>query len=167
MKSTKFADPFRDKVNEWETKLSFVSEILENLLQVQRKWIYLDDIFQGDDIKREMRTEVQSFSKITEKFQEILINMRLEVFVVNATHYKNPAELLEDINKLLEDLEVIQRALELYLETKRRAFPRFYFISNDDLLEVSFSFRKRTSVFQLSNHRSSVTQSDPISTKST
>lgn len=136
MKSTKFVEPFKDIVNEWETKLSFVSEIIENILQVQKKWLYLDNIFQGEDIKREMKSEVLLFDVISNAFQIILVNMENEDTAIEATHHKNPAVLLNEINVLIEKLEVITRALEIYLETKRNIFPRFYFISNDDLLEV-------------------------------
>ena len=42
-------------------------------------------------------------------------------------------DTLVDLNKRLEH---IQRSLEQFLKSKRILFPRFYFISNDDLLEM-------------------------------
>lgn len=48
-------------------------------------------------------------------------------------HY---ADLLETLTLMNKQLEEIQKSLDMYLETKREAFPRFYFISNDDLLEI-------------------------------
>lgn len=50
-----------------------------------------------------------------------------------ATHVDGLDKELQYMNSNLEE---IQKSLEMYLENKRRQFPRFYFISNDDLLEI-------------------------------
>jgi dynein heavy chain len=40
------------------------------------------------------------------------------------------------LEALLEQLEVCEKALQDYLETKRVAFPRFYFVAPADLLDI-------------------------------
>lgn len=54
----------------------------------------------------------------------------------NAKRGTHKDKLLETLNGMNASLEGIQRSLDMYLETKRQYFPRFYFLSNDDLLEI-------------------------------
>lgn len=42
----------------------------------------------------------------------------------------------EDLSQLQTELALCEKALASYLETKRRVFPRFYFVSSADLLDI-------------------------------
>lgn len=53
--------------------------------------------------------------------------------VLEATKAPRLYERLEEIQS---QLNLCQKALSEYLETKRLAFPRFYFVSSNDLLDI-------------------------------
>ncbi|KAG5317386.1 DYH2 protein, partial [Pseudoatta argentina] len=145
MKSTRFAEPFAQEVEYWEQTLSTIGEVLEMLLVVQRGYMYLDNVFTTDDIKKQLPKETNDFDKMTSEMAELTSGMASQGLALPATHI--PPGLLEILNKLNDKLEALQLALEQYLETKRRVFPRLYFVSNDDTLEI-LAHSKRPDLMQ-------------------
>jgi dynein heavy chain len=59
--------------------------------------------------------------------------MKLTPNVVEATNRHGLSQKLEELQK---ELTLCEKALAEYLETKRLAFPRFYFVSSADLLDI-------------------------------
>ncbi|XP_068085242.1 dynein axonemal heavy chain 2 [Anabrus simplex] len=133
MRCTKFVEPFIVEADYWEKTLTTIMKVLEMMLVVQRQFLYLENVFLAEDIRKQLPMETDAFDKVTSGWTEITSMMNVDRNVVLCSQYSG---LLQTLNGLNESLENIQRALEAYLETKRRLFPRFYFISNDDLLDI-------------------------------
>ena len=104
------------------------------LWQVQKAWMYLENIFAGsEDIRRQLPAESQLFDSVNSNWKFVMERMSQDPNAHRATHVEGLLPLLNEMNSKLEK---IQKSLDQYLETKRQKFPRFYFISNDDLLEI-------------------------------
>ena len=133
MRGSRFIKPFIEQITKWEQTLTSMQDILDNWLKVQATWLYLEPIFSSDDIMRQMPTEGKMFRAVDNTWRESMAQTYEEPNCVKVARRPGFLESLIEANK---KLEFIQKGLNDYLETKRLAFPRFFFLSNDELLEI-------------------------------
>jgi len=133
MKSSRFIKPLIERCTTWEGTLIDMQEIMDNWLKVQATWLYLEPIFSSDDIMRQMPTEGRMFRQVDLTWRSSMSQTYDEPGCVKVARRPGFLDSLIEANKILE---VIQKGLNDYLETKRLAFPRFFFLSNDELLEI-------------------------------
>ncbi|KAG8468097.1 hypothetical protein KFE25_007149 [Diacronema lutheri] len=132
--ASRYVAPFKEDVQEWITKLSTVSEILESWVQVQSMWMYLEAVFTSGDIAKQLPGESKRFQGIDKNWVKIMSKANEQPIVVQYCYGNDVLQQL--LPHLLEQLEMCQKALSGYLDQKRAAFPRFYFVSDPNLLEI-------------------------------
>lgn len=134
MVSNKYVEYFIVKVSEWQAKLSNADQVLSAWFELQRKWVYLESIFIGsEDIRKQLPEHSKRFDAVDQKFKELLKDLEAEPNIIRATN--NPG-LFSILERLQSDLILCEKALNDYLETKRMIYPRFYFVSSADLLDI-------------------------------
>ena len=132
--ANKFVGYFLKEVSDWQNKLSTADSVITIWFEVQITWSHLESIFIGsEDIRAQLPEHSKQFDTIDADFKVLMKEAEKTPNVVKATNRKGLYEELEDIQKRLA---VCEKALADYLETKRLAFPRFYFISSSDLLDI-------------------------------
>eukprot|EP01028_Stygiella_incarcerata_P004265 TRINITY_DN1920_c0_g2_i1.p1 TRINITY_DN1920_c0_g2~~TRINITY_DN1920_c0_g2_i1.p1 ORF type:complete len:4143 (+),score=1128.32 TRINITY_DN1920_c0_g2_i1:148-12576(+) len=122
-----------ERVRSWEEKLKSVQEILDEWLKCQGVWLYLEPIFSSEDIMKQLPVEAKRFERVDTMWKKIMEIVVRNPGVLTATSIENILQTFQECNRLLD---LIQKGLDEYLETKRLAFPRFFFLSNDELLEI-------------------------------
>ncbi|UYV64230.1 DNAH9 [Cordylochernes scorpioides] len=132
--TSKYIDFFLEEISGWQQRLSQTDQVLSIFMDVQRTWSHLESIFiASEDIRSQLPEDSKRFDKIDSEFRELLQGMSATPNAVQATNKPGIYEKLEDIQ---DRLTLCEKALAEYLETKRLAFPRFYFVSGADLLDI-------------------------------
>ena len=69
---SRYCAPIRKQVMKSQNQLLLLSDTLEEWLQCQKKWMYLETIFGAPDIQRQLPKEAALFTKVDKSWKEIM-----------------------------------------------------------------------------------------------
>lgn len=134
MKLSPYYKVFEEEALTWEEKLNRINALFDVWIDVQRRWVYLEGIFSGSaDIKTLLPVETSRFQSISSEFLGLMKKVSKSPMVIDVLNIQGVQRALE---RLADLLGKIQKALGEYLERERTSFPRFYFVGDEDLLEI-------------------------------
>lgn len=136
---SRYVKPLRDQAETWKKNIMTLSDMVDQWVMCQKNWMYLENIYvRSADIKKAMVEETRRFEKVDGFFRQLMQNTNKQpncLKIVKQSNLQKPT-LLQKLIHNNEELDYVQKRLEDYMETKRKAFPRFYFLSNDELIDI-------------------------------
>ena len=134
MSGSKDVEEFRPDVEKWIKILKTVDSVIGKWINVQKSYIKLMPIFMlSDDIRNSLPDETKRFEKIDQDFAAFMRDAQDEPKVTECAGADGREAFLSELQAEINSCE---KALEEYLEGKKTQFPRFYFTSNQALLEI-------------------------------
>ena len=124
---------FTEETLNWENRLTNLRMLCDALLEVQKKWLYLRGIFKGNEIKQQLPQQATKFKSTDQEYSVLIKRIAAKPMILELLQIDNLAKNLERQDSTMA---MIQKALGEYLERQRQIFPRFYFVNNDDLVEI-------------------------------
>ncbi|RKP21352.1 hypothetical protein ROZALSC1DRAFT_27237, partial [Rozella allomycis CSF55] len=134
MMTSKYVAYFLETISKWQNILSTVDTVVTLWLEVQKTWSHLENIFIGsEDIRTQLPEDTKRFDGIDSDYKKLMAEASKTPKTIEVC--LKPS-LFETLESLQGQLALCEKSLAEYLETKRLAFPRFYFISSSDLLDI-------------------------------
>ncbi|EPY39026.1 hypothetical protein AGDE_04903 [Angomonas deanei] len=144
MLSDRFVGYFYAKVLEWQKMLGMVDTCTTKWIDIQRQWQNLYPIFVlSEDIRIQLPEDAKNFAEADKVFRLLMEKAHVYTDVIEVICTEKlkddigrDEELEKTLNYIQEILEQCEKSLADYLETKRKIFPRFFFVSDTDLIDI-------------------------------
>jgi dynein heavy chain len=148
LRSNQFSVNFNQRISKVERDIKVAEDVLEEWIKAQKSWMYLEPIFQSEDISKQMPSEAQVFTGLDQFYRNTIRIVLQDPTVVKVARKDG---LLVQLLKTNQQFEVITRGLSNYLEAKREYFSRFYFLSNEEIIEILGQMREPRNIQRFLN----------------
>jgi dynein heavy chain len=133
MRGSPYFKPFETEVLGWESQLVCIQETIYTWLKVQSKWLYMEPMFSVEEIVRQLPRESALFKDVDTIWKSVMETVLKNAKVLQAAGQPG---MLEQLKKSIGMTETIDLGINTYLEQKKVSFPRFFFLSNKEILQT-------------------------------
>ncbi|XP_076457719.1 uncharacterized protein LOC143291635 isoform X3 [Babylonia areolata] len=133
MQSNSAAGSFLDEVLKWQKKLQTIEAVLTTWLEAQEKWVELEEVYTGADVRAALSHDANRFAMVNKDFRLLMRATERNPNVLQCCSRKN---ILKILQHMTYSLETCRKSLLNHLERRRQIFPRFYFLSMEDVLHI-------------------------------
>ncbi|SCO60367.1 dynein heavy chain, putative [Plasmodium berghei] len=133
--SSKYFLFFSTELNLWQKKISNIYEVIQLLKDIEKLWAYLQNMYiHSEEVKKELPLYSKFFLTINDEYLEMLKQVNdKNTKIIDFSNEPGVIDKLEDLKVKLCKSE---KPLNEYLDSKRKSFPRFFFISSTDLIDI-------------------------------
>jgi len=124
---------FLEKVLELEKTLKSVVELINEWAAFQRNFIYLNGIFVLEEVTKALPAEAKFFLQVQALYTSATQAFQATPQVYRISQRENFLTMLVKNN---QECEAIRAGLAGLLERKRGKFPRLFFLSNEELIDI-------------------------------
>ena len=143
MRGSPYFKPFEKEVLGWEDQLTRIQDTIAAWLSVQEKWLYLEPILTVEEIVRHLPSESLLFREVDGHWKTVMESISADPRVLQTAGVEGMLEMLQRSLELLKEISI---GLSRYLEHRKLVFPRFFFLSNKEILQIVSETRDPTKV---------------------
>ncbi|KAK8845027.1 hypothetical protein M9Y10_021203 [Tritrichomonas musculus] len=143
VRSSHYVSQLRKESDEWIRSLRQFKRCLEVLTECQNKLSFLINIITNSDITRSLSDELKEMNFVEKVWRNISSKVNDDPSAFNICTQNQTLVDLESANDIIEK---ILRSIEKYLESRRMGFPRLYFLSNRELMELISQSKDPTAI---------------------
>ena len=143
MRGSPYFKPFEKEVLGWESQLIRIEESIKAWLEVQKKWLYMEGMFAVEEIVRLLPNESALFKEVDNSWKSIMESINKDPRVLKTAGEEG---MLEQLKKSLEIIVILDQGIAQYVDNKKLLFPRFFFLSNTEILRVLSETKDPTKV---------------------
>lgn len=132
LEQTRNAEHMQGDIREWKDKLQVMGRTMDIWRRCQEEWLLLEPIFTSEQLGSAQPKDYSVFRDVQMTLKKIMWAAHQSPKA--AAHLLVPGRL-ETLSSVLAACEMLRKTVKDFLESRRIAYPRFFFFSDSQLLE--------------------------------